>query len=99
MGRITLSTPRERIHDTMRGLRSHFREALKDQNRHKAFDELFAVWDDETAAAVYQMGGDGVYSAMDLLNLQSAVDNRREILRLKAEYKDLLEQLKFFKAS
>lgn len=94
MGRITLSTPRERIHDTMRGLRNHFREALKDQTRHTAFDELFAVWDDETAAAVYQMGGDGVYSAMDLLNLQSTVDNRREITELRRDYIALIEKIK-----
>jgi len=68
--------------------------ALKDQGRHAAFDELFHVWDEEAAAAIYQFGGDGVYGALDLLNLQSAVDNRREIQKLRAEYQGLLDKLR-----
>jgi len=68
----------------------------KDQDRHKAFDQLLAVWDDETAAAVYQMGSNGVYGALDLLNLQSTVDNRREINQLRRDYEALLQRLSDF---
>jgi hypothetical protein len=78
----------------MRGLTTHYKMALKNQASHRAFDELLHVWDEETAAAVYQMGSDGVYGALDLLNLQSVVDNRREILTLRSEYQELLEQLR-----
>ncbi len=94
MGRILKSTPRERLFETARGLDQHYKMALKNQDSHAAFDELLHVWDEEAAAAIYQFGGDGVYSALDLLNLQSVVDNRREILRLQSEYRSLLETLR-----
>ena len=97
MGRITASTPRERLMDTARGLDKHFKMALKDQARHRAFEELLPIWDNESAAAIYQMGSDGVYGALDLLNLQSTVDNRREIQRLREDYTALLKQLQYLR--
>jgi hypothetical protein len=59
-----------RLRETASGLDKHFKMALKDQGRHRAFEELLHVWDEEGAAGIYQMGSDGVYSPLDLLNLQ-----------------------------
>jgi hypothetical protein len=94
MGRLTASSPRMRLRETAAGLDKHFKMALKDTERHAAFEALIRVWDDESAAAIYQMSSDGVYSALDLLNLQSSVDNRREIIKLREEYEELHEALK-----
>jgi hypothetical protein len=70
---------RVRLQDTMIQLRRSFREALKDDGMQVAFDDLWPAWSGEQAAMIYA----DVLSALDLLLLTAAVDNRREIEELK----------------
>lgn len=93
MGRITDDSPRGRIHDTMRSLKSKYRMALKEEANKAAFDTIYAEWSNEDAAACYQWGDGGIYSAMDLLNLNSTILNRREIMKLRREYEELSDEL------
>ena len=93
MGRLTDSSPRGKLHDTMRSLDKKYKMALKEESNKAAFEALYKEWDNESAAGVYQWGDGGVYSAMDLLNLMSAILNRREIQKLRADYERLLEKL------
>ena len=60
-------------------LRKTFREALKEDELQEAFDELCPTWANEQAAMIFTE----VLSALDLLVLTAAVDNRREIMKLK----------------
>ena len=60
-------------------LRKTFREALKEDELQEAFDELWPTWANEQAAMIFTE----VLSALDLLVLTAAVDNRREIMKLK----------------
>jgi hypothetical protein len=77
---------RVRLQDTMIQLRRSYREALKDDGMQGAFDGLWPAWSGEQAAMIYA----DVLSALDLLLLTAAVDNRREIEELKG----LVEELK-----
>jgi len=70
---------RVRLQDTMIQLRRSYREALKDDGMQRAFDDLWPTWSGEQAAMIYA----DVLSALDLLLLTAAVDNRREIEELK----------------
>ncbi len=70
---------RVRLQDTMIQLRRSYREALKDDSMQGAFDDLWPAWSGEQAAMIYA----DVLSALDLLLLTAAVDNRREIEELK----------------
>jgi hypothetical protein len=70
---------RVRLQDTMIQLRRSYREALKDDGMQRAFDDLWPAWSEEQAAMIYA----DVLSALDLLLLTAAVDNRREIEELK----------------
>jgi len=63
----------------IRMLRNTFREALKENELHEAFDELWPTWANEMAAMIFTE----VLSALDLLVLTATVDNRREIMKLK----------------
>jgi hypothetical protein len=94
MGRLIDRSPRMRLHDTMRSLDRKYKMALKEEVNKAAFDALFKEWSNEDAAAVYQFGDTGVYSPMDLLNLNSTILNRREIQRLREDYEKLLETAK-----
>ena len=60
-------------------LRKTFRAALKEDELQMAFDELWPAWANEMAAMIFTE----VVSALDLLVLTAAVDNRREIMKLK----------------
>jgi hypothetical protein len=60
-------------------LRKTFREALMEDELHEAFDELWPAWANEQAAMIFTE----VLSALDLLVLTAAADNRREIKELK----------------
>lgn len=60
-------------------LRKKYRAALKDDEMQRAFDELWPAWSNEQGAMIYAQ----VLSALDLLLLTAAVDNRREIEELK----------------
>jgi hypothetical protein len=64
----------------MKLLRDRYRVALKDSAMQEAFDALWPTWSSEMAAMIYSE----VLSTMDLLLLTSVVDNRREIIKLKA---------------
>jgi hypothetical protein len=75
----------------MRSLNAKYRQALKEEVNRAAFDALYAEWSNEDAAAIYQWGDGGIYSAIDLLNLNSTLLNRREIQRLREDYERLLE--------
>ena len=70
---------RTRLQDKMIMLRKTFREALKEDELQEAFDELWPTWANEQAAMIFTE----VLSALDLLILTAAVDNRREIMKLK----------------
>jgi hypothetical protein len=70
---------RVRLQDAMIQLRRSYREALKDDGMQGAFDDLWPAWSGEQAAMIYA----DVLSALDLLLLTAAVDNRREIEELK----------------
>lgn len=77
---------RVRLQDAMIQLKRSYREALKDDGMQGAFDGLWPAWSGEQAAMIYA----DVLSALDLLLLTAAVDNRREIEELKR----LVEELK-----
>lgn len=79
MGRILSASRRSRIQDKMKMLRRTFRAALKENELQEAFDELWPTWGSEIAAMIYSE----VVSSLDLLVLTAAVDNRREIMRMK----------------
>ena len=66
-------------------LKSKYRAALKDDELQRAFDELWPSWSSEQGAMIYAE----VLSALDLLLLTAAVDNRREIEVLRAELEGL----------
>jgi hypothetical protein len=70
---------RTRLQDKMIMLRKTFREALKEDELQEAFDELWPTWANEQAAMIFTE----VLSALDLLILTAAVDNRRGIMKLK----------------
>jgi hypothetical protein len=87
MGRVTRDSMRVRLQDTMIQLRSRYRSALKDDAMQRAFDELWPAWSSEQGAMIYV----GVLSALDLLLLTSAVDNRKEIEELRKTIRELQE--------
>jgi len=60
-------------------LKGRYRAALKDAAMQRAFDELWPAWSSEQGAMIYAE----VLSAIDLLLLTAAVDNRREIEELR----------------
>ena len=70
---------RGRLQDAMVQLKRHYRAALKDDALQRAFDELWPAWSSEQGAMIYAE----VLSALDLLLLTAAVDNRREIEELR----------------
>ncbi len=80
MGRVTRDSMRVRLQDAAARLRDGYRAALKDGAMQEAFDELWPAWSSEQGAMIYA----GVLSALDLLLLTAAVDNRREIDELRA---------------
>jgi len=93
VGRITRDSMRGRLNDTMAQLKRKYRSALKDDELQKAFDELWPTWAGEQAAMIYSE----VLSALDLLLLTAAVDNRRQIEELRAaneEARQLLKELR-----
>jgi hypothetical protein len=84
---------RGRLQDTMVQLRGRYRAALKDDGLQRAFDELWPAWSSEQGAMIYAE----VLSALDLLLLTAAVDNRRQIEELREaslEAKRALEELR-----
>lgn len=76
---------RVRLQDAAAQLRDRYRAALKDGAMQEAFDELWPAWSSEQGAMIYA----GVLSALDLLLLTAAVDNRREIDELRALIREL----------
>jgi hypothetical protein len=78
----------------MRSLDAKYKAALKEEANKAAFDSLYSEWSNEDAAAIYQWGDGGIYAAIDFLNLNSTILNRREILRLRGDYERLLEKAK-----
>jgi hypothetical protein len=92
MGRVMRDSMRVRLQDTMAQLKARYRAALKDGEMQRAFDELWPAWSSEQGAMIYAE----VMSALDLLLLTAAVDNRREIERLWREVEGarrLIEEL------
>jgi hypothetical protein len=85
VGRITRDSMRGRLQDAMVHLRKKYRAALKDDEMQKAFDELWPSWSSEQGAMIFAE----VLSALDLLLLTAAVDNRREIEALRGELEGL----------
>ena len=66
-------------------LKKKYRAALKDDEMQEAFDELWPSWSSEQGAMIFAE----ILSALDLLLLTAAVDNRREIEALRAELEGL----------
>jgi hypothetical protein len=85
VGRITRDSMRGRLQDAMVHLKKKYRAALKDDEMQRAFDELWPSWSSEQGAMIFAE----VLSALDLLLLTAAVDNRREIEALRAELEGL----------
>ena len=85
MGRITRDSMRGRLQDAMVHLRKKYRAALKDDEMQRAFDKLWPSWSSEQGAMIFAE----VLSALDLLLLTAAVDNRREIEALRGELEGL----------
>ncbi len=83
---------RVRLQDSMAKLKARYRAALKDEAMQRAFDELWPAWSSEQGAMIYAE----VMSALDLLLLTAAIDNRREIEELHREVEGtrrLIEEL------
>ncbi|UCH57282.1 MAG: hypothetical protein JSV18_08125 [Candidatus Bathyarchaeota archaeon] len=76
---------RGRLQDAMVQLRNKYRAALKDDEMQRAFDELWPAWSSEQGAMIYAE----VLSALDLLLLTAAVDNRRKIEELREALREL----------
>ena len=89
MGRIIRDSMRGRLQDAMVHLRKKYRAALKDDEMQRAFDELWPSWSSEQGAMVFAE----VLSALDLLLLTAAVDNRREIEALRGELEGLRREV------
>ena len=85
---------RTRLQDKMLMLRRTFRAALKEDELQLAFDELWPCWADEMAAMIFTE----VMSALDLLVLTAAVDNRREIMKLNQVIDTIILSDKNFRA-
>ncbi len=89
MGRIIRDSMRGRLQDAMVHLRKKYRAALKDDEMQRAFDELWPSWSSEQGAMIFAE----VLSALDLLLLTAAVDNRREIEALRGELEGLRSEV------
>ena len=92
VGRVTRDSMRVRLQEAMERLGKKYREALKDDEMQEAFDELWPAWAEEQGAMIYAE----IFSALDLLLLTAAVDNRREIERIRKENREarqLIEKL------
>ncbi len=85
MGRIIRDSMRGRLQDSMVHLRKKYRAALKDDEMQRAFDEFWPSWSSEQGAMIFTEG----LSALDLLLLTAAVDNRRDIEALRGELEGL----------
>ena len=89
MGRIIRDSMRGRLQDAMVHLRKKYRAALKDDEMQRAFDELWPSWSSEQGAMIFAE----VLSALDLLLLTAAVDNRREIEALRGELEGMRSEV------
>jgi hypothetical protein len=83
----------------MRSLKSKYRMALKEEANKAAFDAIYTEWSNEDAAACYQWGDGGIYGAMDLINLNATILNRRELMKLRAEYEEMNGKLRSMSTS
>ena len=92
MGRITPSL-RKRIQTVIRRLKRHYRAAFKADEMQEAFDALLSAWFCEMGAMIY-LSSKQVVSALDLLVLTAAVDNRREIQFLRKELETQNQDIK-----
>ena len=72
-------------------LKKRYRAALKDDDLQDAFDEFFPTWSSEMAAMIYA----DVLSALDLILLTAAIDNRREIMKLRQQIDENLRSKEY----
>ena len=79
LGRIT-SSFRIRFSEELQTLKQ-FREALMDTARRDAFDSLEKVWSSEMGA----MSIVNIPSALDIMILTAAIDNRKLLLKIMDE--------------
>lgn len=80
LGRITMPF-RIAFQEELSNLKRSFREALLDSGRREAFDSLSKAWSGEMGAMSYAK----VPSALDVMLLAAAVDNRKLINELQEE--------------
>ena len=80
MGRVTESV-RRRLQKEMVRLKRSYREALKDEARQKAFDEIWDAWASEMAAMI----NSSIPTTLDGLLLTAVVDNRRAMEEIRQE--------------
>lgn len=84
MGRVTRSY-RQRLKEERDRIRKIYRESLRDRERQKAVDGLWGCWASEEGA----MTNSGMVDALKSLLLTAAVDNRKEIEKLRADLANL----------
>ena len=88
MGRIT--TPFNIVlQEEMRRLEKNYQRALKEPSRREAFTNLLQVWSSERGA----MNNAEVPTALDVMLLTAVVDNRRLILNLQSDVKEIKQRL------
>lgn len=80
MGRVTKSY-RRRLQEQMLDLKKNYREGLKDEDKQRAFDELWKAWASEEGAMV----NSSIPTALDVLLLTAVVDNRGAIEKIRRE--------------
>ena len=77
----------------MTRLKKHYRAALKANEIQEGFDALWPTWISEMGAMIY-LTSKQVVSALDLLVLKAAVDNRRALGTLQRELEKIYSLVK-----
>ncbi|MFQ5998352.1 MAG: hypothetical protein ACE5KO_03515 [Candidatus Bathyarchaeia archaeon] len=88
LGRITIPF-RTRWEDQVGDLKRTFREALMDQHRQHAFDDLSKLWSSELGA----MSQCNIPTVLDIMLLTAVVDNRKQLLDVKGDLSWIKEKL------
>jgi hypothetical protein len=85
MGRITPSF-RTQFAQELHELEKNYVKGLRDIERRDAWDEIVEAWGNELGA----MSISPIPYVLDAMQLTALLDNRKEVLRLKRELKELL---------
>lgn len=88
LGSITIPF-RTRWEEQVGDLKRSFREALMDQRRQQAFDDLSRLWSSELGA----MSQCNIPTVLDIMLLTGLVDNRKQLLEVKDSLSWIKEKL------